>query len=277
MQSTTSNEVWKPILGPYLGLYEASSIGRIRAASDIIAEHSSRFCKKGEVRYTRHELMSVTNAADYLMVCLYVPKSLRTDSWKSTEYVHRLVYCAFNNVDIATISQSSGLVVDHIDNNHRNNTIDNLQLLTHSQNTQKSYDNNESNRLLGRKSSVCCIETGEVYLTLKEATVRTQISDAALISACRHGKTAGGYHWRYTDEEKHQYFLSKRVPRYSAGHIRPSTNKSNLVKCIETGEIDKVSNMARKYKCHTSEVIYNAIDYNDGYSKFLNLHFELVD
>ena len=53
---------------------------------------------------------------------------------KKTWYVHRLVYEMF----VGPIPE--GYVVDHIDNTHDNNRLDNLQLLTNKQNVQKYYN-----------------------------------------------------------------------------------------------------------------------------------------
>lgn len=51
----------------------------------------------------------------------------------------RLIYCWF----IGDIPE--GMVVDHIDNNPFNNSVDNLQLLTYEQNLYKRYIDNPSN------------------------------------------------------------------------------------------------------------------------------------
>ena len=49
-------------------------------------------------------------------------------------YLHRLVYCTFHNdYDL------EGYVIDHIDNNPKNNRLDNLQKLTHSENNYKRF------------------------------------------------------------------------------------------------------------------------------------------
>lgn len=274
MQST--KEIWRPILGPYLGLYEASNLGRIRAARDIIYENGSRYGKKGDLAYRQHQIIYYNTTKGHATINLYVPKSLRGPKFRACEYVYRLVYCAFHGISISDIPRSTQLNVDHIDNDPTNNRIDNLQLLTVSQNGQKSYDNDENHRWSNRKPGVIRIEDNKIFSSLKEACAKTCIGDSRIIAACKEGTTAGGYHWRYLNEEKHQQCLKNRRKRSSSHHVRPNTNLGNLVRCIETGQIEKASVMARQLKCSSSEVIYNAIDYNHGYSKFLDLHFELV-
>lgn len=53
-------------------------------------------------------------------------------------YIHRLVYCIFHN-DFDT----EGYVIDHIDNNPRNNCLDNLQKVTPSENSQRQARNSK--------------------------------------------------------------------------------------------------------------------------------------
>lgn len=53
---------------------------------------------------------------------------------KKHYYIHRLVYCTFNNdYDL------NGYVIDHIDCNPRNNNLENLQKLTHTENNQRRF------------------------------------------------------------------------------------------------------------------------------------------
>ena len=46
--------------------------------------------------------------------------------------VYRVIYCLYHKIDIP-----ENMVIDHIDGNRRNNSIENLQLINHSQNMQK--------------------------------------------------------------------------------------------------------------------------------------------
>lgn len=61
-------------------------------------------------------------------------------------------------------------------------------------------------RLTKRKNvrPIICIDTGEVYLTLREASRQSGIN-ATNISRCCRGiyKQVNGYHWRYLEEDRH--------------------------------------------------------------------------
>lgn len=61
--------------------------------------------------------------------------------------VHRLVYETFKGII------PKGLVVDHIDSNRLNNTLDNLQLLTLSENTRKGNKGNKHTEETRKKIS----------------------------------------------------------------------------------------------------------------------------
>lgn len=54
-----------------------------------------------------------------------------------------------------------------------------------------------------RDLSIKCVETGEVFNSIKEATEFAGLSSGKCIRKCCKGehKTAGGYHWEYVEEE----------------------------------------------------------------------------
>jgi predicted nucleic acid-binding Zn-ribbon protein len=54
----------------------------------------------------------------------------------------------------------------------------------------------------GTKSrKVVCIETGEVYRSIRQAEINTGISHSTISNCCNgKGKTAGGYHWKFIEE-----------------------------------------------------------------------------
>lgn len=53
---------------------------------------------------------------------------------KKHYYIHRLVYCTFNNdYDL------DGYVIDHLDSNPRNNCLENLEKVTHAENNRRRF------------------------------------------------------------------------------------------------------------------------------------------
>ena len=94
------NERW--LIIPNNELYSISSYGRVKNNETNRLLHLDN-CQK----YTRVQLKN-----------------------KKHYYVHRLVYCVFNNDYVL-----DGFVVDHIDNNPKNNRLENLQKITQQENS----------------------------------------------------------------------------------------------------------------------------------------------
>ena len=109
-----AHEIWKPIEG--FSLYQISNTGKVRT------------CQKGRGRVNWYELkLRKNHRSGYIYVGLYDTISRK---WFR---VHRLVYQHFTGCIPDT------LVVDHIDNDKQNNHVNNLQLLTKSENAKKYY------------------------------------------------------------------------------------------------------------------------------------------
>lgn len=121
----------------------------------------------------------------YLLVNLY--KQGKT----TTFYIHRLVATVF-------VPNPNNLPeVDHINRNHLDNTVENLRWVTHKQNIENRQSGPTTR--IGRR--VRCIETGQVFDSIKEAEQTFGIHRNCIYH-CLAGrqKTAGGYHWEYVEE-----------------------------------------------------------------------------
>jgi hypothetical protein len=106
---------WKPVVG-YEGFYEVSNDGQIKTV------------KTGHIR--------VNQKRRYAEVKLSTPDTPRTNG---NHYVHRLVAEAF-------IGSAAGLEVNHINGDKLDNRVENLELVTPSQNILHAI----SSKLLGR-------------------------------------------------------------------------------------------------------------------------------
>ena len=107
-----TDEVWKPIPG-YEGLYEASSLGRIRSLDKVVRSARSRSGKR--TRRGRILQTSVSNKGREHL-------TLWKDGHAKTMLVHRLVAAAFLG--------PSSLTVNHRDENPLNNSVENLEWCT---------------------------------------------------------------------------------------------------------------------------------------------------
>ena len=168
-------ELWKDIPG-YEGKYQISDCGNVKSLS---REHPCRKCNEERI------MKPTIQRNGYLRVMLW-KNGART--WYS---VHRMVAEAF------IPNPENKEQVNHKDGNKRNNNTTNLEWLTPQENVRHSFD------VLGRKArtrKVRCVETGEVFDSLKEVTEKMGI-DYRHIPCCCNGRRekTGGYHWRYAD------------------------------------------------------------------------------
>lgn len=119
-------------------------------------------------------------------------------------YIHRLVAEAF------IPNPDSLKYVNHKDFDKTNNNVSNLEWCSASYNIKYSYDagrcekSRQLTSALGKKyggrfrKPVECIETGIVYLSMKQACEVVGLKDTSnIINAINTGYRSGGYHWRY--------------------------------------------------------------------------------
>ncbi len=113
------NEIWvTTYVSPF---YEVSNFARVRSKDRY------RPSKDGKRRFIKSKILTakVHNG--------YIPYILRTvDGGYKNIRLHQLVYHSFNNT-----RPVKGMHVDHIDGDKSNNKLNNLQFITHAENTKK--------------------------------------------------------------------------------------------------------------------------------------------
>lgn len=82
----------------------------------------------GDIYRGDKKLSPVSNGLGYYQI------KLRKNGKRMNKYVHRLVWKTFNG-DIPR-----GYEINHIDHNKSNNSLDNLELVTHSLNLKKAVE-----------------------------------------------------------------------------------------------------------------------------------------
>lgn len=94
------------------------------------------------------------------------------------------------------------------------------------------------------RKAVLCVELNKCFASIKEAHVATGISRVQISRVCRGDRgfrTAGGYHWKYLDEES-ALIAEQRImvrPKRAKGDQRPARKR---VYCIIDGEIKHFHN-----------------------------------
>ena len=165
-------ETWKSVVG-YEGFYEISNLGRLRRNGKCLAD------------------------------CIdsngYVINILSLKGKHKTIRRHVLVAEAFipNN--------EHKREVNHIDGNKLNNTVENLEWVTHRENAIHSWVHGmtrpappqEPKAVMQYKDGILI----STYQSIKEAAHQNQICDGD-ISRCCQGKrkTAGGFLWKYANQ-----------------------------------------------------------------------------
>jgi len=115
-------EIWKDIKG-YEGHYQVSDLGRVKRIGQRV------MTARGFYKQVRERILRQTNLNGYLKV------GLCKNGKSNNQLVHILVANAFldNN-------NYNGKVVDHINNNKKDNRLLNLQVITQRENSSKDRD-----------------------------------------------------------------------------------------------------------------------------------------
>ena len=166
-------ELWKDVEG-YEGKYQVSNLGRVKSLNFRNTNTS--------------KIMSLNdNGYGYLVV------SLRKDGKRESKYVHRLVAQAFIE------NKENKPQVNHIDEDKRNNCVDNLEWVTGSENINHGTRNIRDG--LNKKTGVIGINISSGYIigfnSFKES--KDFSFNPRCISHCVSGrnKTHKGFRWMY--------------------------------------------------------------------------------
>lgn len=165
-------EVWKDVKG-YEGLYQVSDQGNVKSLAR----------KRTGKPWYKERILKPLDRKGYLAVSLYADGKCKLYS------VHRLVADAF------VPNKEGKQQINHKDGDKTNNKMSNLEWVTPSENILHSFD------CLGKKAhtrKVLCVETGEVFESLKAVTEKTGIAYNHIPCCCKGRRnTVGGYHWQY--------------------------------------------------------------------------------
>ena len=181
-------EIWKPVVG-YEGIYEVSSLGRVKSCERTIIRSNGR-----EINFPDKIMKPSINHKGYLII------DLRKNGNRQGGFIHRLVGKAFidNPLNKERINHKNGDKTD--------NRVQNLEWVTNQENMAHAY------KFLGRTNKAASESRKRIveqlngdgsivniFESIKEAFDKTGINNISAV--CRGIKqNAGGYKWRYSKE-----------------------------------------------------------------------------
>lgn len=84
----------------------------------------------------------------------------------------------------------------------KKHTIEEREKISKALKGKKKSEEHTRKANISKGFPIICIETNEIYYSMKEAKRKTGINDATIGRACRNPeKTAGGYHWRFLEKD----------------------------------------------------------------------------
>ena len=171
-------EIWKDVVG--YPNYEVSNMGQVRSKERMIEQkgHTNNYTRIMKSRLLRQ----CKQNGGYHLVWL-------SNNGQSKPYtVHRLVATAFLP---AQVNKND---VNHKNGDKTDNRVENLEWCSRSENIKHAYA--ELNRVKPHKKKVRCVDTGEVFDSIAQASKATGINKGS-ISHVINGisKTGGGYKW----------------------------------------------------------------------------------
>lgn len=226
------NEEWRPVAG-YEGLYEVSSLGRVRSIDRVTSDGRFILGKYLESRGATHQSVDLWH-----------------NNIGTTVLLHRLVAQAF-------ISNPDNLPeVDHRDNDPFNNRVSNLRWVTSSENSAHRIQSGlRGSNPKGRK--VVCLETSETFKSISAAGRSVDAGTQQVIDSIITKSCCKGFTFVYADSmpENPEEYIQQAHSKYQTFHKRPNMKNSRKVKVVESGQIfDSIAEAARFFSCDPATI-----------------------
>lgn len=230
-----SAEEWRNIPG-YEGYYEVSNKGNVRSVDRTVVKSN------GAVSLVHGKPTAIARSGSpYLSVTLY------KDNKQSTKTVHKLVAQAF-------IINPEGLPeVDHIDNNPKNNCVENLRWVSAKENTAHRV----ASRSSCKAKEVYCIDTGETFPSLAAAGRSVQAGTQQVIDSINSGSCCKGKVFVYADSIPADVdaYVANACAKYQNFHPKPKMPTARKVVAVELGKVfNSMADAATYFQCDTATI-----------------------
>lgn len=134
------NEIWKDVPG-YEGYYQASNLGRIKSL-----DHYAKGGHGAEKQLVKGRMLKPRKHGGKYIT--YLTVSLCTSGVPKENYVHRVIWSAFNG------PIPEGLVINHKDENPENNNLENLMVCTQQENLAWGTHNERISKTLKERAKI---------------------------------------------------------------------------------------------------------------------------
>ena len=164
-----SGEEWKKI--PAFN-YSISNLGRVKNDSTNLLLKGSLTCGYYKVRLSKHGHVS-----DMM--------------------INHLVYCTFNNLD----KIPNGYVIDHINGIKTDDRLENLRLITLSENVKAALYETQTNSSCRKVLQMTLNDQPiQEFASCSEAARQLNLDSSTISKVCRgKNKSHGGFHFKYID------------------------------------------------------------------------------
>lgn len=163
------NEQWKKI---YDYNYSISTCGRVRNDNTLLLLKPS-------------------------LVCGYYKVRLSKDGIVKDMIIHKLVYCIFHDM----LNIPDGYVIDHINACKTDNKLDNLRLITLSENVKAALYDTKTNSSCKKVEQLTLTDKHIAYFnSVAEAARKLKLDSSTISKVCRGiNKSHGGFHFKYIE------------------------------------------------------------------------------